>query len=296
MVSSEPAGGKHPRLTAEPRRRAILESVRAGRAEIVDLAAAFGVSTATVRRDLALLAERGEINRTYGGAVAGPRPIELRLGEKELAARTEKHSIAAAAASLVGSGDVLLLDAGTTTGQLALLLRDREGLTVITNGTNTLFTLAEADAVDVVVLGGHLRHTNQALIGPVAEEVLRHLYVDKAFLGADGVVAGRGICCASLEQATLKAVMASRARQVFVLADRTKLDRAPFAFWAPLSQPVTVITDAAASAAQVASVEQDPLITVVRTGQVTRGAGSHGATPATSPPAQVVAVGGEGHA
>lgn len=251
-------------MTSERRRRAILESVRAGRSEIVDLAAAFEVSTATVRRDLALLAERGEISRTYGGAVAGPRPIELRLGEKELARRSEKRAIAAAAAELVEPGDVLLLDAGTTTGQLAVLLRDRPGLTVITNGTNTLFTLAEADGVEVIVLGGRLRHTNQALIGPMAEEALRHVYVDKAFLGADGVVAGRGICCASMEQATLKAAMASRARHVFVLADHTKLGSAPFAYWAPLPQPVTVLTDAAASSAAVASVEQDPSMSVLR--------------------------------
>ncbi len=247
------------------RRQRILDAVRANAGVgINELSASLGVSPATVRRDLALLAGEGKISRTYGGAVAGPRPIELRLSEKERSCIAEKDEIAMAAAVLIERGDVLLLDAGTTTGRLACQLRHRDGITVVSNGTNTLFTLAEADGIEVVVLGGSLRHTSQALIGPLAEEALRYLYVDKAFLGADGIVGRRGIGCPTPEQAVLKGAMAARARKVFVLADHTKIGKDSFPYWAPISGPVTVITDSQADSAAVAGLREDRYFNVVR--------------------------------
>lgn len=263
MESSDEAhrGGPPP---AE-RRQLILDAVRANAGVgINELSASLGVSAATVRRDLALLAGEGKISRTYGGAVAGPRPIELRLAEKEHSCISEKDEIATAAAVLVERGDVLLLDAGTSTGRLARQLRHRDGITVVTNGTNTIFTLAEAEGIEVVVLGGRLRHTSQALIGPLAEEALRYLYVDKVFLGVDGVVARRGIGCPTPEQAVLKAAMAARARKVFILADHTKLGRDSFPYWAPIDGSATVITDSRADAAAVAALRGDPHLSVLK--------------------------------
>jgi DeoR/GlpR family transcriptional regulator of sugar metabolism len=250
------------RLQPSERRDLVLAEVVAGRGTVAELAEALDVSAATIRRDLQRLTDAGLAWRTYGGAVGGRHPLERTLSQKELSSRRQKDAIAGDAASLIGEEDVLVLDAGTTTGRLAHHLRGRS-LTVVTNGVNTVATLAEDDGVELIVLGGQLRHTSQAMVGPMAEEALRHLVADKVFLGADGVVAGRGICCPTMEQASLKAQMAARGREVVVLADHSKLGAAPYPFFAPLRGPTTVVTDAGAPPEQLGAAAADPHLTLL---------------------------------
>lgn len=252
------------RAQPEKRRELLLTEVLAGRGTVPELAACFEISPATVRRDLQRLAAEGRATRTYGGAVAGSRPAELTLEAKEHAWRGHKDAIAEYAATLVVEGDVLVIDAGTTTGRLAHHLRGRDGLTVLTTGVNTLLTLHDCADIELIVLGGRLRHTNQALVGPLAEDTLRHVVADKVFLGADGIAAARGISCPTLEQASLKALMAAQAREVYVLADHSKLGEAPFPYFAPLTVPVTVIADADTDAGTIAELEHDSHIHVER--------------------------------
>jgi DeoR/GlpR family transcriptional regulator of sugar metabolism len=90
------------------------------------------------------------------------------------------------------------------------------------------------------------------VVGPLTEQTLRRITVDKAFLGCDGVVAGRGLCEANVQQTALKELMAEQAAEVFVLADATKLGRASQQYWAPLSRRWTLITDAGSTDQQVA--------------------------------------------
>jgi DeoR/GlpR family transcriptional regulator of sugar metabolism len=172
-------------------------------------------------------------------------------------------TIAALAASLVADAETVILDAGTTTGWLAWHLRDRSGLRVITNGVNTLLTLHEASDIEVVVLGGELRHTNQAICGSMAEENLRHVSADKAFLGADGVTAQRGISSRNMALNYLKKRMLERADEIFVLADHSKLGSRPFPFWTELDRPYTLITDSDATAEQLEEFRAAPLATVM---------------------------------
>jgi DeoR family fructose operon transcriptional repressor len=250
------------RLRPARRREVVLAEVLAGRGDVAALAEQLDVSVATVRRDLQRLSAAGLATRTYGGAVGRPRPVELTLRQKEISYRRQKEDIAAYAAGLVADGEVLIVDAGSTAGALARHLRGRRGLTVVTNGVTSLLTLSQEEEVELVVLGGRLRQTSQAIIGPIAEESLRHVVADKAFLGADGLMAERGINCPSLEQASVKALMAAQAREVYVLADHSKLGEAPFPYFAPLRSPTTVVTDREAPVAAVAALERDPHLRV----------------------------------
>jgi DeoR family fructose operon transcriptional repressor len=225
------------------RRELILAEVRAGNGHVESLAERLDVSVATIRRDLRRLMEEGRITRTYGGAVASPRPLEFTLQEKELSYRRQKDAIARLAAGLVEDGEVIILDAGTTTGRLAWYLRERRNLTVVTNGLSVLLALRDADGVEVVVLGGQLRHLNQALIGGLAEANLRQVTADRVFLGADGLSPDRGLNCPTLAQATLKGLMLHRAREAFVVADHSKLASWRFPYVTPLDRPWTLITD-----------------------------------------------------
>lgn len=249
--------------SAAARRQAILELVGNGEANVDDLSQRFRVSASTIRRDLAWLSSSGRITRTYGGATLAPSVREETVHERESLNLQQKDAIGRLAATLVRDGDALILDAGTTVGALARRLVDRQGLTVVTNGLTALAALAPAEAVDVTVLGGRLRHVSLGLVGPLAELALRRVTADKAFLGADGVVAGRGLCEARPEQAALKELMAAQAAEVYVLADSSKLGRAVQRAWAPLDRPWTLITDASATESQLAPFRALPGVTVL---------------------------------
>ncbi|MER7398423.1 DeoR/GlpR family DNA-binding transcription regulator [Streptomyces sp. NPDC000151] len=218
MTNGERAGTRE-------RRRRMVELLGAGDVSVHRLAAEFGVSLSTVRRDLASLADRGRITRTYGGAVDHHLP-ERSWRDKEGGQRAEKAAIARAAAELVRPGDVVLLDAGTTVAGVAHELRDRTDVTLVTNGLSTLLELADAD-VELVVLGGRLRRPNEALLGARTLRELRGITPDLVFLGVDGLDARRGVNCPDHEQAALKEAMAECARAAWVLADHSKLGSAP---------------------------------------------------------------------
>lgn len=232
-------------MKASERHRAILDLVRARDTNVEQLSAALGVSEATVRRDLAVLARQRHLVRTHGGATAlvGLHEPEASLEERKGTQREQKDAIARAAAVHVCDGDTVLLDGGTTCAALALHLCSRQNLHVVTNNLLAVMTLANAPGVRLTLLGGDLRGSSMSTLGPLAEVALTRITVDKAFLGADGVVAGFGLCEASDQQAYLKECIIRRAAQVFVLADSDKLGRARQQHWTPLDREWHLITD-----------------------------------------------------
>jgi DeoR family transcriptional regulator, fructose operon transcriptional repressor len=232
-----------PRPTTTQRRTLLLDAVRGGEGSIQQLAEQFGVSPSTIRRDLSELAREGHVVRTYGGALDSAHSVERSLREKDAAHAEEKDAVARAAAEQVQDGDVVLLDAGTTTSRVARHLADRSRLTVVTNGLSVILALAESPEIDLVVLGGRLRHPNEAILGRSAEQQLRYIAPDHVFLGADGIAAQRGICSPTLEQAQLKHLMLHAGRRSYVLLDHSKLGSEPFSFWTPLDRPHTLVVD-----------------------------------------------------
>jgi DeoR family transcriptional regulator, fructose operon transcriptional repressor len=245
------------------RHERILELLQTSELDIDRLAEMFEVSVATIRRDLGRLAEQGKITRTYGGAVLLPSGLERSLQERALIAKREKESIAEIASAHVEEGDTLILDAGTTTGALARQLRRFRHLKVITNGFSVMLALAEAENIEVILLGGTLRYISSGVVGPYAELVLRRITADKTFVSADGVVAGRGLCEATAEQAALKALMLAQAREVYILADSTKLGDSYSSFWTPFPEKKwTLLTDSGATEAQLSPFRAFPGIQI----------------------------------
>lgn len=224
-----------------------------GEVSVDQLADWLDVTASTIRRDLARLTSAGVITRTYGGAaLVSAHHAEPSLRQRASVFRAEKDAIGLWAAGQIQDDETVMLDAGTTAGHVAHHLRRRDGVRVITNGLTSLLELAAADSVEVLVLGGSLRHISQGLVGPLAELTLSRLTADRVFLGADGIVADRGICEASIVQTRTKEQMAARGRHVYVLADSSKIGRAPFDAWAPLECPYTLVTDDGVSADQLA--------------------------------------------
>ncbi len=228
------------------RRARLLAALELGEIDVDDLARRFGVSASTVRRDLQHLSDTKAVRRTYGGAILAGGPPETTLDQRLAIDGPEKQAIARAALALIADGETLILDAGSTVTAFGRLLVDRR-LRIITNNLALLPCLARAPDIDLIVLGGGLRATSMSTVGPIAVEALRRVTADRLVTSADGVVAGRGLCEASLDQVALKSAMMAQAEDTIVLATAGKLGRAEQMAWAPLPRRWTLVTDARAS-------------------------------------------------
>jgi DeoR family fructose operon transcriptional repressor len=233
-------------MRSKERNARLLEALNAGEIDVDDLARRFDVSASTVRRDLQLLSKTNVVRRTYGGAILSGHVAETTLDQRLAVQGKEKQAIARAALDLVADGDTLILDAGSTVAAFGRLLQQRK-LRIITNNLALLPFLAKAPNIELVVLGGALRATSMSTVGPLAVETLRRMTADRAIMSADGVVGGRGLCEADLDQVALKSLMMQQAGEVIVLADAAKLGRAEQSAWAPLPPRWTLVTDSGAS-------------------------------------------------
>jgi DeoR family transcriptional regulator of aga operon len=219
----------------------LLQTVESGSLSVEEIAERFGVSFATVRRDLSRLHQDRQITRTYGG-VALTVPAELSIHQRHLEFTREKDAIGRVAAELVDDGAVVIVDAGTTTEFVAHHL-DASDVTVFTNGIGAINILMRNENVSVIVLGGRLRPVNETISGAEAENMLRSVVADYAFIGADAVHPQYGVASRTLEQSRLKTLMMQRARQTVVVADHRKLDTDQFNYWSSLPAHWRFVTD-----------------------------------------------------
>jgi DeoR family transcriptional regulator of aga operon len=239
---------------------ALLEMLAgAGRVEVDAAAAALDVSTATVRRDLDELADRQMLVRTRGGAVAHGVSYQLPLRYKSARNAPEKQRIARAVAGLVAAGEVVGLNGGTTTTEVAraLALRHCEAptpgdpvapagapaLTVVTNALNIAGELAVRPQIKIVATGGVARPQSYELVGPLTVGVLDEVVLDVTVLGVDGLDPARGLLAHQEEEALVSRLLAARAQRVVVAADATKAGRRAFARICPLEQVDVLVTD-----------------------------------------------------
>ncbi|OMH28170.1 D-beta-D-heptose 1-phosphate adenosyltransferase [Tersicoccus phoenicis] len=225
----------------------------AGRVSVGELASEFDLTQETIRRDLSLLEADGVLRRVHGGAVAASRVslAEAPLPERARRNIDAKARIAALALDLVptsATGSVVL-DAGTTTTALATRLgpacADRSSaLLLITNSLPVASTLTSAPNVELEVLGGRVRPTTGAAVGPVAVERMNRLRPDIAFVGTNGVDAAFGLSTPDAHEASIKSAFVRNAHRVVVLADATKLGVTALVQFAELGAVDTLITDA----------------------------------------------------
>ncbi|BAJ30185.1 MULTISPECIES: DeoR/GlpR family DNA-binding transcription regulator [Kitasatospora] len=224
-----------------------------GRLEVEEAAEALDVSAATIRRDLDQLARQQVLTRTRGGAVAHGVSYDLPLRYKTARHADAKQRIGALVAGLVAPGEVVGLNGGTTTTEVARALAVRtdlaerpesgHGLTVVTNALNIANELAVRPQVKIVVTGGVARPQSYELIGPLAAQVLGELALDTAVLGVDGFDAGHGATAHHEGEAAVNRLLAERARRVVVAADSSKLGHRAFARICGLEAVDTLVTD-----------------------------------------------------
>jgi DeoR/GlpR family transcriptional regulator of sugar metabolism len=226
-----------------------------GRARVGELAARFGVSAVTIRKDLIGLESDHRLVRTHGGAIAVARDrSELSFDIRERLQSEQKLWIGAAGAALVHEGESIVMDASTTALSVARHLKARGSwsqLTVITNGLRIASELAGHPGITVLMLGGRVRWEALSVVGQLGDGLFSRINVQKAFLGAAGFTIESGLADATDEEAQIKRSMVAAAREVIAIVDHTKWERAAFATFCASDKVGIVLTDEAAPRAMV---------------------------------------------
>jgi len=250
-------------LPAAVRRERIVAIVeQQGFARVAELSDRFGTSEVTTRGDLDALARAQVVQRVHGGAIAAQRALspEQPFEQTSLVAADQKKAIGFAAASLVQSGQAIVLDVGTTTAAIAgaLVARtDLRDVIVITNALNIAFALEPAiPRFSVIVTGGTLRPLQHSLVDPLAGAVLEQIRADIAFIGCSGVDTLAGVTNVNLPEADVKRRMLAAAARSIVVADASKLGVSHHSRIAPLADIDCLITSSDADPGIVAGLER----------------------------------------
>lgn len=234
------------RAFADERRSAIMEMLdHNASVQVAEIAQTFGVSSVTARADLDALAESGKLRRTHGGAVSLHKRLTVSTQDRRINVNVAaKQAIAQSAIELVGNGDTLLVDSGTTALEFVRLLDQRDGITVITADITIADYIDESmPLVDVVMLGGALRKGHRYLYGPLTMQALQMVHADLAVMCPGAFVPGCGFTTDFPQMAETKTAMISAARQGVALMDASKVNGRGMYRFAELTDVNAIVMD-----------------------------------------------------
>lgn len=234
-------------MLAERRQEQLFSYIARHRsAQVSELSSILGVSMSTVRRDLQEMEERDLVRRVHGGAllIADHFPLQ----EEEIVQRTldhaeQKRRIGNVAADLVRNGSTIIITGGTTTEAMIPHLATKTGLTVITNALNIAQGLIAHPAIDVIVLGGWLRHAEATLLGHLTMQALADVRADQIFYGIFGIDVEAGLTGTSIREVQTDRALIAAARELIVLADYSKFSQSGPSRVMPIDAVTTVVTD-----------------------------------------------------
>lgn len=194
---------------------------------VVELAKQFEVTMETIRGDLEKLEKQGILVRTYGGAtLVDTSEIELAITERDRVNFEGKQLIAKYASDLIKDGETIFLDSSTSAWHLARFIKEKKGITVITNAEKIVNELSDCQHVYVVCVGGELIPKNMSYVGRVAEKTIKeNYYANKCFFSCRGVTLGRGLIDSSEAEAELKKAMLACSESSIFLCDKNKIGK-----------------------------------------------------------------------
>ena len=227
-----------------------------GAVSVAHLSSELEVSEVTIRSDLSSLEERGLLSRTHGGALPSIHPHIFQRQNMNI---EEKHRIAKAAADLVGDGDAIMIEAGTTTSLLPRYLAGKRDILIITNSIPAFESAKSNPALKITLVGGEFRDSTDSFVGRITLDTIRRFNVRCAFVGTDGFSLKSGITTHLIEGGDVISVMRERAENLVLLADSSKYGKTGVVTILPLSQINTLITDTGLPDAAKEELTQIPL-------------------------------------
>lgn len=239
----------HTIMNGTKRHERILERLHQdGKVDVAALSEEFGISGVTIRRDLEHLAQAGVLRRTRGGAVS-----MMMLGEglpyamREIELAETKQSLAVAVAKLVGNGEAVALDSGTTCVGIARALVGTR-LTVMPFSVQAISALFGTSTINLITPGGSVRHDEGSIVGPLAEASLRSVRFDTAIISPCGASLEGGVMAHDLQDAAVKRAIMGSSRRTILVADSSKFSRSAMAAVCPLESIDLLVTDEAVPA------------------------------------------------
>jgi DeoR/GlpR family transcriptional regulator of sugar metabolism len=254
-------------MSNEDRDRAILALLDERKvASVAELAALLRVSDMTVRRDINRLAAEGRLMRHHGGAAATRTPsYEPPFFIRHSENTAGKEAVGRAIADRVEPGEMLFLDVGNTTLEVAKHLDPDRNLTVLTNFIPIAVTLAQRKGFHVHLLGGTVREKELSIVGAAVQENLRPFYVDRAIIGVGGVTSDRGLTDYSLDEIAVKRTVINSAQRTIIAADSGKFGRVAPVEVCPLAQVHEIVTSEGAPEETVRALQAKGIRVTVAT-------------------------------
>jgi len=242
---------------AQRHKMILTELEKEGHVKVIDLSERLGVSTVTIRKDLAELEDKKMLFRSHGGvslfsSLIGDRHID----EKAKIMVDEKNRIAEAANRLLERNDRIIIASGTTVLAFANKINFTEPLTIITSSVKVSLSLNYRPNIEVIQLGGSMRKSSASVVGPEAENFLNELSCNKLFMGIDGLDIDFGLTTSNIGEAHLNQVMMRAAQKIIILADSSKFGKRGFGKICNLNQVHQIITDANAHANTVQMIRE----------------------------------------
>lgn len=227
-------------MLAAERHLKIIEIIsKNGAVQVDELAKILDVSLMTIRRDLEKLKLEGRIDRCHGGAVI---KREVPYTEKQVLETEEKHRIAEQCVNLVKKGNVVFLDAGTTTYEVAKLIKDIPNLTVVTNDIEIARLLLHS-TVNLVICGGTVQKSTGSMVGALANQMMDNMRLDVSFMGAQSIDEQFNVMTPTLDKAVMKQTICRNSKEKYLLVDRSKFARQALIKINDLSGYTAVITN-----------------------------------------------------
>ena len=224
---------------------------------VTDLSEQLNVSSVTIRKDLTELEKKKKLYRNHGKAILiDPYSENKNVSEKERLCVEEKRLIGAASAQMVTPRDSILIASGTTVHALARNIHATDRLTVITASLEVANILASDHNIDIIQLGGMLRHSSLSVVGKYAEAALSDFACSKLFIGVDGIDLEFGITTTDMMEASLNRIMMQTAQKTIVLADSSKFGRRGFSKIADIKDIDHIITDSNITPSTAKAIEE----------------------------------------
>lgn len=224
------------------RQQAILNQLRRdGKVLAVDLSRVLNVSEDTIRRDLNELSAAGKMQRVHGGGLPHS-PAEVSYGERLKMLPEAKAEIARTALKLIKDGQVILMDGGTTTLQVARCLPVNLRAMVVTNSLPVAAVISEHPGVELLFLGGLLYKHSQVVVGSMTLEALRSIHADLCLLGVCSLHIDVGVSVRDMEEAQIKRQMIAASSEVAALVTADKLQTASSFVVAPVTDLTCLVT------------------------------------------------------
>jgi DeoR family transcriptional regulator, aga operon transcriptional repressor len=260
-------------MTRADRMNAILDLLGSrGQVEIDEIVTSLGISAATARRDLDVLADQKLLVRTHGGAVGNSLSYDLPGKFRGDPDSVAKQAIAAAASAMVTRGMTVGLSGGTTSTTVAGALGSRAdlmepsphpNLTIVTNAINIASQLVVRPQIKIVITGGVVQTRSYELVGPYSDMVLNRISMDIAFIGVNGIDPRFGATVHDEDEASINSLMAARASRPVIIADSSKIGVRAFASMGGPELFSTLITDSGITAEQKAAFEEQGVEVIV---------------------------------